>query len=120
TDSSGKVGEDFFDITLLRLESPIIGNFVPKSSPSGFGNSLTHSNLRPSNAPWELFSDRNKNEARRAVCLAGSLIHLAPVKDDDGSFTSSAALIAILFTRPRNGNNEFAVFLGDEVFALAG
>ena len=42
--------QDFFDIMLLRPESPIIGNFVPKFSPSGFGNSLTRSNRRRSSA----------------------------------------------------------------------
>jgi len=55
-----------------------------------------------------------------AVPLPGPLIQLPPVKDGVGCFTSPAAQAGILFTRPRNGYNEFAVFLGDEVFAFAG
>src|SRR6266404_328040 len=57
-------GTGFFAIMLLRPEWPITGNFVLKFSPSGFGNSLTHSNRRRSNARWEHFSNRNENEAR--------------------------------------------------------
>ena len=53
-------------------------------------------------------------------CLAGSLIHLPPVKYGGRRFTNRAALTETLFTGPRDGNNEFAVFLGNEVFALAG
>src|SRR5882724_8894275 len=56
-------GTGFFAIMLLRPEWPITGNFVLKFSPSGFGNSLTHSNRRRSNARWEHFSNRNENEA---------------------------------------------------------
>ena len=54
-----------------------------------------------------------------AVRLPGRLSNsFAPCKRR--RFTNRAALAETLFTRPRDGNNEFAVFLGDEVFALAG
>ena len=45
---------------------------------------------------------------------------LASMRDGVWNFTRFAALTPILFTGPRNGDNEFAVFLGDKVFALAG
>jgi len=54
---------DFYGITSLRPEWPIIGSFGLKFFPSGFENSLMRSNLRPSNARSELFSDRNGNRS---------------------------------------------------------
>src|SRR6266403_5736350 len=56
-------GTGSFDITSLRPGWPTIGNFVPKFSRSGFGNSLTHSNLRPTNARSELFLDGNQTHS---------------------------------------------------------
>ena len=54
-----------------------------------------------------------------AVPLPGRLSNsFAPCKRR--RFSSRAAVTETLFTRPRNGDNEFAVFLGDKVFALAG
>jgi hypothetical protein len=54
-----------------------------------------------------------------AAPLPGRLANsFAP--DKRRRFSSRAALIETLFTRPRNGDDELAVFLGDEVFALAG
>jgi len=63
TSSFGKAGMDFSGITSPRPGSLIIGNFVLKFSPSGFGILLTHSNLRRSNAQWEHFSERNENHS---------------------------------------------------------
>jgi hypothetical protein len=56
-----------------------------------------------------------------ALPPAWRLLNLfAPIRDGVWNFTRLAALPPILFARPRNGDNEFAVFLGDKVFALAG
>jgi len=52
----------------------------------------------------------------RAAYLATSL----PIPNRVRCFTRIAPLIlGPLFTRPWNGDNEFAVFLGDEVFGAA-
>src|SRR6266480_2886606 len=104
---------------LLPPGSSIIGNFALKFSPSDFGTSLTHSNRPRSSAQWELFSERNKNEPRRAACVATPQSNRL-YERRRLEFTRFAALTPILFTGPRNGDNEFAVFLGDKVFALAG
>jgi hypothetical protein len=52
----------------------------------------------------------------RAAYLATSL----PIPNRVRCFTRIAPLtLGPLFTRPWNGDNEFAVFLGDEVFGAA-
>ncbi len=52
----------------------------------------------------------------RAAYLATSL----PIPNRVRCFTRIAPLtLDPLFTRPWNGDNEFAVFLGDEVFGAA-
>src|SRR5436190_15760173 len=65
--SYGVVGRGFFAITSLHLESPNTGSFALKFFPSAFGNLLTDSNFRPSDARSEIFSDRNENHS--AACL---------------------------------------------------
>jgi hypothetical protein len=50
----------------------------------------------------------------------GFSIYSPPVTNTVRCFTRLAALTWILFARPRDGGNEFGVFLGDEVFARAG
>jgi hypothetical protein len=58
---------------------------------------------------------------KRAVPLPGRLpSYLPPVKDSGGRLYQPRRSDEVLLTRPRDGNNEFAVFLGDEVLALAG
>src|SRR5262249_20750695 len=57
----------FFGITLLRPEWHIIGSFVLKFSPSGFGILLIRSNHRKRNALWERFSRRDENNGDVAV-----------------------------------------------------
>jgi hypothetical protein len=93
-------GTGFFAIMSLRRGSRIIGNFALKFSPSGFGNSLTHWNLRPSNARWELFSERKENDGEREH-VARQSRHVPGLSAD--------AEVLLRFTRPRNGDNEFAV-----------
>src|SRR6266480_3985911 len=61
--SYGVVGRGFFAITSLRRESPNTGSFALKFFPSAFGNLLTDSNFRPSDARSEIFSDRNQNHS---------------------------------------------------------
>src|SRR6266550_3186701 len=109
-------GTGFFAIMLLRPEWPITGNFVLKFSPSGFGNSLTHSNRRRSNARWEHFSNRNENEARSRR-LPGDFT--AYTKPCSVLYQNRPSNAGPLFTRPWNGDNEFAILLGDEVFGAA-
>src|SRR5437016_5269421 len=123
----------------LHPGSLTIGNFALKFSPSGFGNSLTHSNRRPSNARWELFSERNENERRsswsaiywptQAECSSLPKLSERLVKQGTTGFPvvaspqrlgSRRSLVALLrLTRTGNGDNEFAVFLRDKAFARA-
>lgn len=53
---------------------------------------------------------------KHAAPLPGSSQSNRPIADGVGRFETGG----VLFTRPRNGDNEFAVFLGDKAFALAG
>jgi len=109
-------GTAFFAIMLLRPEWPIIGNFVLKFSPSGFGNSLTHSNRRKSNARWEHFLNKNENEAQSRRLPGGFTAYNKPCSV---IYQNRASNTGSLFTRPWNGDNELAVVLGDEVFGAA-
>jgi len=104
TANCGKAGTDFFDIMSPHPALRTTGNFGQKFSQSGFAISLIHSNLPRSNARSELFLERNEHEAAMRSCIA---------------LTARKSLQNLL-TRSRDGNNEFAVFLGDEVFRAAG
>jgi hypothetical protein len=106
-------GTGFFAIMLLRPEWPIIGNFVLKFSRSGFGNSLTHSNRRRSNARWEHFSNENENEARSRRLPGGFTAYNKPCVV---LYPNHPLTLGPLFYTALERDNEFAVFLGDEVF----
>src|SRR5713101_4124865 len=93
-------GTGFFDITLRRPGSPIIGNFVPKFSPSGSGNSLTHSNLRPSNARSEIFLDRNENHSAPRLRAHGDShvprLHQSRSKISQASVCDYTKIVAVM------------------------